>query len=337
MFERPIRILLKRSYCLMPRRPSKTSIDRTSTGRTWSRSLLCWCFRPKRLVAAAGLALGLMLWPQLSDRLPDLDHQPEYLVAIDEITITAPPDWIPQDLVHDVLDRADIEEPLSLLDASLNERVALAFYTHPWIADVRRVTKSFPPEIHVDVDYRRPVAIVHYDARYYPVDRTGYLLPGNDFRMADVDRYPLIEGIASSPQSGQGRPWDDPAVEGAAELAGVLLEESDDGRSLWTLLELQAIEVSTARDAPGTRDMPDGPDDPQYVLRTARGSRVLWGRAPTTRHPGELSVVKKVQRLVEYREDHVSLDDALVPYVIDIRGWNSIERMSLSEFERRRF
>ena len=63
---------------------------------------------------------------------------------------------------------------------------------------------------------------------------------------------------------------------------------------------------------------------------------ILWGRAPGTRHPGELAAEKKVGRLTDYHRDHGSLDDAPEPYMIDIRDWNSIIRTRLTRNARTR-
>ncbi|MFN9718654.1 MAG: hypothetical protein ACK58L_08180, partial [Planctomycetota bacterium] len=64
----------------------------------------------------------------------------------------------------------------------------------------------------------------------------------------------------------------------------------------------------------------------QYELNTIGGSQILWGRGPGSRHPGELSVAQKVDRLDRFYRDYGSFDDDHGPYVIDIRPWQGIER-----------
>ena len=61
-------------------------------------------------------------------------------------------------------------------------------------------------------------------------------------------------------------------------------------------------------------------------LRTKGGSEILWGRGPSSRHPGELAVAQKLQRLSEYQRDYGGFDDAHGPYQIDIRPWQGIDR-----------
>ncbi len=209
---------------------------------------------------------------------------------------------------------------MSLQDPALSERIAAAFVTYPWIQKVHRVTKSFPAQVHVEVTYRRPVAIVRGAGGYYPIDVSGCVLPGNDFSPSDIDRYPIVEHISSVPDAGQGDPWGDPAVEGAARLAAVLMEPTDSGRTLWESWKLSAII------APSVSALPDEHSDPEFRMRTAGGSTIIWGRAPGTEHPGELSVAKKLQRLTNYHDDYNGFDDAPVAYVLDVREWRGIAR-----------
>lgn len=241
-------------------------------------------------------------------------------MGIEQITVTPPPRWVPENLVEEVLHRVDLDEKMSLQDPALSERIAAAFVTYPWIHKVHRVTKSFPARVHVEVTYRRPVAIVRGIGGYYPIDELGCVLPGNDFSRSDIDRYPIVENISSVPDARQGQSWGDPAVEGAARLAALLMESQDAGPTLWESWKLSAIE------APTLSGLPDEDDDPEYRLRTAGGSTIIWGRAPGTEHPGELSVAKKLQRLTNYHQDYNGFDDAPVAYVLDVREWRGIAR-----------
>lgn len=103
----------------------------------------------------------------------------------------------------------------------LSERVAAAFYTHPWVQEVRSVRKSYPARIHVDVVYREPVAMVKGVDGDHPIDRS-ILLPARDFSDADIERYPVIERVASVPMGKLGESWGDPAVSGAvASCCGI--------------------------------------------------------------------------------------------------------------------
>ena len=283
-----------------------------------------WFFRPRQLMITAAVAMTIIMIPVLARRMPKLNDRPEYRIGSEQVSISTPPAWIPSDLAQQVFVRAGLEENQSLLDATLSERVAAAFHTHPWVQEVRSVRKTFPARMHVEVIYREPAAMVKGVDGYYPIDRHGILLPARDFSDADIERYPVIERVASVPMGKLGESWGDPAVSGAAELAATLNAKRDGKDSWWSELELTAIlmprRVALIEDA----------DELEYELRTKGGSEILWGRGPNSRHPGELAVAQKLQRLSEYQRDYGGFDDAHGPYQIDIRPWQGIDRGMLA-------
>ncbi len=279
-----------------------------------------WFFRPRQLTVTASLALLWVLMPVISRHLPQLKERPEYQVGPEQITLNTPPEWIPDDLVAQVFERAGLHSDESLLDETLSERVAAAFYTHPWVENVRSVRKSFPAHLYVDVIYREPVAMVKGVDGFYPVDRNSILLPPRDFTEADIQRYPVIERVSSVPAGRLGQPWGDPTVSGAAQLAAVLNRSENDKKSWWEKLELEAILV------PRRVAFTEEQDQLEYQLLTKGGSEIQWGRSPVTQHPGELTVAQKLQRLDEYRRDYGSFDDSHGPWNIDIRPWHGIGR-----------
>ncbi|MCP4174287.1 MAG: hypothetical protein GY758_26345 [Fuerstiella sp.] len=306
----------------MARAPA--SRKRRTKSPTFRQRVVCWAFRPTRLVLAAALALSWLFWSQVERKLPQLETREEYHIGPEHVIITPPPHWVPPDLVEQVFVRAGFDESLSLLDPSLSEKIALAFYTHPWIEGLKQVRKSFPARVHVEVVYREPVAMVEVvGGGYYPIDRHGHLLPNTDFSAADIDRYPVIKDVTSVPLGNLGESWGDPAVQGAAQLSAVLTRNNEAGQSWWTALGLETIR------APRRLAVDDEVDDLQFRIETSGGSQILWGRAPTTRHPGELTVAKKLKRMAEYHQIN-GFDDALEPFVLDIRPWRGTKRSLLA-------
>lgn len=273
---------------------------------------------------AAAVAMTIIMIPVLARRMPKLNDRPEYRIGPGQVSISTPPAWIPPDLAKQVFVRAGLEDDQSLLDSTLSERVAAAFHTHPWVQEVRSVRKTFPARMLVDVVYREPVAMVKGVDGYYPIDRHGILLPARDFSDSDIERYPLIERVASVPMGKLGESWGDPAVSGAAELAATLNERRQGKDSWWCELGLTAILM------PRRVALIEDVDDLEYELRTKGGSEILWGRGPNSRHPGELAVARKLQRLSEYQRDYGGFDDAHGPYQIDIRPWHGINRGMLA-------
>jgi len=272
------------------------------------------------LLLATAIAL-VLLTKQL---IPDLSARPEYHVTAAQITITTPPRWIPADIREQIFKQAAHAQPLSLLDDSLSERVAAAFHTHPWVLRVIRVQKMWPARVHVELEWRKPVAMVTGIDGFYPVDVNGVLLPGRDFAPADLKRFPVIENISSIPLGRIGEAWGDPVVHEAAVLAATLLEAESDQDSWWQRFDLAAIV------APQRASLDAPIDDLEFKLRTAAGSSVIWGRGPGSLHPAELSTSRKLERLVEFTERFGPIDDAHGPWQLDIRPWQGMRRSLLA-------
>ena len=252
-------------------------------------------------------ALGVTV-PRLAERLPDLAPRPEYRVGVDQVTITPPPRWIPSDLVREVFDSGGFPEPLSLLDPDLNATLAEAFQRHPWVAEVRAVRKSFPARVLLDLDYRRPVAMVQVPEGVYPVDLDGTLLPPADFSAEMAREYPLVLGVRTTPRRGLGVDWGDPMVHSAAKLAATLAPK-------WKSLKLEAIVC------PRTLDEP--------FLLISQGSRILWGHPPEVDDPAEPTTSQKIGRLEKYVADCGAFNLPRGPYEIDIRHFREISRRPL--------
>ncbi len=280
--------------------------------------------RPRALLFLAGLAtaaIGVLL---ISRLLPDLSARPEYQITAARITTSAPPRWIPADIREQVFEKTAESGPLSLLDDTLSERIAAAFHTHPWVLRVIRVRKAWPAQVHVEVEWRRPVAMITAFDGFYPIDEHGVLLPSRDFAPADLRRYPVIENVSSVPFGRVGEPWGDPVVNEAAALAAALLEPSPENTPWWNRLSLAAIV------APPASSLKTPVDDLEFQLRTAGGSAVIWGRGPGSLHPAELSTSRKLERLAEFTERFGPLDDAHGPWQLDIRPWQGIRRSLLA-------
>jgi len=283
-------------------------------------------YRPKFLLLLACGLSAIVFGPQLYRRLPDPGAREGYQLDTTNIDITPPPRDVPPDIVHQVIQQAELPASVSLLDDDLTRRIADAFAAHPWVAEVVSVRKSFPPRIQVQLKYRKPVAMVRVDDGIYPVDGESVLLPPQDFSMADTRRYPLIRGVQTLPQGPAGSPWGDVCVQGAARLAAALQKD-------WNALQLAAIQV------PRRTAARERLDDLRFVLHCRHGSRIIWGRPPGTQHPGELTTEQKIGRLKQYRDDFGEFDQPHGPYEIDIRHWQEITRRPLSasrESRRRR-
>lgn len=286
-------------------------------GNWFTRSL----FRPRVLIGLVAAIVMTAAVPMILKRLPDLSNRPEYRLQSADIVITAPPRYVPADLVDEVIEQQKLPTELSLLDDGLVKQIAKSFSRHPWVAEVVSVEKSIPARVTVTLRYRHPVAMVQVQQGLYPVDADGCLLPPADFSVAETKHYPLIRNVQSTPQGAAGTEWGDVTVTAAAQLASTLQAD-------WEAMNLAAIRLPRQTTAsPQIADV-------QLELLTKGGSVILWGRAPGSNHPGELEAKQKIGRLQKYQADFGSFDDSHGPYEIDIRHWQEISRRPLSQRNR---
>ena len=279
--------------------------------------LVTWFFRPAMLFRMALVAGVCALWPYAAQRLPSLGKRSEYKLAFSQVQITPRPDRpVPVDLLDQVERLAEMCKELSILDENLTSELANAFAKHPWVSKVVRVQKSFPAAVVVELQYRRPVAMVQVPGGRIAVDADAVVLPTQDFSKADIERYPQIINISSKPTSKPGTVWNDPALIAAAKLANLLGDK-------WTALKLDAISIPKITSSSVTADAIT------LELKAKGGSKILWGRMPGSDHPGELDASQKIRRLENYLTEFGDFVQPNGPYEIDIRHWRENSRRPL--------
>ncbi len=298
---------------MSPRAPSKSK--NTTTESRWTR-LRRRLYRPTVLLVIGLLPMTVLLFAAVRRSLPRLESRPEYAVTAESVEVVDPPAWIPRSFVARTLDRAELPLPMSLLDESLVADLAGAFERSPWVADVEEVRKHADGRVVAKLVFREPVAVVRLDRVSYPVDAHGILLPAEDFDPQRAARLPTIVGIGTEPGS-PGESWVDPVLAGAARLAEAIRRD-------WSRFGFDSIRLrfdeSRGREA----------TDLVYEIRTREGSLVVWGRAPGSNHPGELTVPQKLGKLTRYLEKFESFDKPNGPYEIDIRHWREITRQRIA-------
>jgi len=216
----------------------------------------------------------------------DVLTSPAYQLSADDIVVTSRPAWMSFDIREKVFYDASLQQNLSIMDRNLNERIAAAFALHPWVAKVNGVRKSYSAGVVVDLEYRRPVCMVHTCGKFIPVDVEGYALPAWDIPRSEIGRYPRVEcPDLSTPRGPSGDKWGDPRVLGAARIADALGDR-------WKKYRLRLIEPIAS-----TRDGVNG--GTEYLLRTHSHSKVVWGRAPGMEVAGEPSTEAKLAYLDE--------------------------------------
>lgn len=289
---------------------------------TATEQILSWLLQPNLLLALSCLVAAAVFLPKLGVGLPDLSGDQQYRLLASKIEITPPPHWIPNDLVEQVIRRAGLPNELSLLDQTITRRVAEAFERHPWIKGRAKVSTAVPARMRVELEYREPVAMVRVTqaekSGLYPIDAEATLLPSGDFSPAQIAKYPLIENVSTPPRGAEGSIWKDARVIGAARLAIEL-------RQYWEQFGFQSIRV------PSSFNSNPAWDDVSLQLGTRGGSRVIWGRPPGAKHPGELPTEKKVERIRFYLRHHGPFDSSHGPFEYDITRWTDISRKPIAD------
>ena len=271
------------------------------------------------LVAAFFVLTGLLaiyLWGRFSQRIL---AGKDYIVTAENIQIPQLPPWIRTDLKSEAIVSGSLEN-LNVRQEDLSPRVAAAFKMHPWVAEVRRVTKRYPAQVIVDLDYRRPIAMVEVDQGLYPVDRQGTLLPTAGFTAEEAIQFPRIIADEATPNGTPGTAWGDPRIHGGAKIAQ-LLEKS------WKRLQLVSI---TAH-----RDHHMSTVAATYELETVQQTTILWGHAPGEEERGEPRGERKVQRLLGFIAKHGSLDAVSPGEVIDLRQSDKLSVASREDLDLR--
>lgn len=216
---------------------------------------------------------------------------PEYWLTSEDIQITQTPKWIRVDIKADVARDAGLNERLTILDDDFAERIHQAFSLHPWVAEVTRVTKSYPASARVDLVYREPVAMVELPGGgLLPIDASGIHLPIGDFASVEIPHYPRIAGLETTPLSDTpGSEWGDARVVRAAKVAAVL-------KPVWPQLNVTQI-VPAGSDAQNVANLAG---TTLFELIGRDGTRILWGSPPGEELIGEVTAEEKKQSLLNF-------------------------------------
>ena len=241
------------------------------------------------LVLAIFTGLGILGWFFAKDRIR---HKSEYRLSADKITISPPPDWVPDRFIEDVLQSSGLGRTGSLLDKTLPKKLSDAFVTHPCVERVEQVVPRYPSGADISLVYRVPAAFVEVPQHgIFLVDRNGVLLPPEYLSDSiSTQRYLTIQGIQSVPRGAVGTPWGDQRVQTAAQLAAVLTDIAEP--------------LNLARIVPATETTPSGT---RIVcrLQTVAATEIHWG----TFSPDDPKTDTKKQKLWELHEQFRALDN----------------------------
>ena len=234
-----------------------------------------------------------------------------YHVQLERIELTAPPPWIKADIRDEVFhDAGWHRQEVSILETDLAVRVAQAFEQHTWVSKVTRVEKRSQASLHVELEYRRPVAMVEvdYDGKggLLPVDASGVLLPPQDFTAEAAITYPRITVDYTGPSGSIGTSWGDQRVVEAAKIAGLLIDHWQQ-TGLYRIVALDKGQSSSLNPT-------------VYELRTRENRRVKWGNAPSSKNADETPAEQKVVKLLRYIQQNGKLDGHGEDQPLDLNG-----------------
>lgn len=282
-------------------------------GPGWVRKTL---FQPRVLIALAMVGAAFLLTPYVRQWLPILEQQPEYRFETAQLQVSAPNRWVPRSFVKQLVDEGRLPSHFSLLEKGLADRVAAGLAGYPWVKEVDAVRVS-RGGITAELKYRVPVLMIETRTGIYPVDRDSILLPPRDFAASDLQRFPKLANVPTTPAGPAGTEWGDPIVLGAARLAEFLAPDGDLS-IYWERFQLESIEASERTAATVTLQ------DVVYELVTRGRSRIIWGRAPGA-DDLEPTVAQKLGRLESYFTGHGGFESQGSPNRIDIRNFDTIE------------
>jgi hypothetical protein len=260
------------------------------------------------------------LWHQHADRI--LSH-PQYRLKTNRLRVTPQPEWIRSDVVQSAVTQGRLHDA-NLLDKEMVLQVKQAFGVQPWVRKVIRVNKRYPSTVEVDLEYRRPLAMVEVPAGMFPdynyegllpIDAEGYLLPV-EISEQEALPFPKIAGVDSSPTGPAGNPWGDPRVGEAAQIIALL-------EDVWQTLELAKVEVPP-RASPAELSGPQ-----QFTLVTRGRRRFNWGAAPGQEAAGDKTATEKAAGLRAFAEQHGALDrwqETAAPSVSDLLDHQRLRR-----------
>ena len=290
--------------------PSKSDFTPTGRSRTAARRAGRLLLQRARAIVAL-LVVALLGWGMQGawrHYAPQISQRGNYLLTEEQITITPQPEWISSNVCKEAVRNAALAGRLSVLNDAFAQVVEDAFVLHPWIKSVDKITKRYPAGVHVELTYRRPVAVIELVSQkvvqLVPVDRSGIHLPLDDVPKIRRRYLPRIVGIIERPPVGQ--PWSDQRVLGATEIVAKLARE-------WDTLRLKEI-LPLAR--------PEVRGQLRYFvydLITLGGTRIIWGAAPGTAPPGEEKFAAKLDRLRSCVATYGPQGWLRGPAVVDVR------------------
>ena len=285
----------------MAKRKSVGFLDRLS-----DQSLAPLLLSPLSLVVlfmVGAVLLSISLWNRFHDQINFSADAP---LSTQTLVTTPTPTWIKVDVEEEAIQQNRLDQ-IRITHPGAVQKVVEAFSVHPWIASVQKVEKK-PAGIFVELNYRRPVAMVEVDhGGLVPIDGTAVVLNGELFSDTEKSEYlrisvrnPRFESLV------YGAIWNDLRIRDAAQIA-MACEEHWRSLGLVRVMNASHLTNDEMRLAP-------------FVLVTLTGTAIIWGRAPGKELTGEASAEEKLVAIVEYVKANGPLDQSAIRTLEVING-----------------
>ena len=268
------------------------------------------------IAVAVALVVGWVYLEESLTRYASAHHAAP--VTADAVVLENKPAWMSPAVEMELVESVAREVGTDPLDAaSLRDAVA-SLSNQPWVRRVTQLRRAADGRVHVEAEYRRPVAVLRTDHGYVLVDREGIRLPGL-YERHQVPLLKLVEvtGAASGVPPVGGRWAGDDLAAGLA-LAEVLGAEP-------YAEQLDAIDVSGRDEERGRLELAF------YVGRR----RVVWGLPIGHESPYEVDAAVKVERLRRLAAAPGSLGQDVRTARLNAAGGIRFDRPTLDQAEAR--
>ena len=175
---------------------------------------------------------------------------------------------------------------LNTLDDKFVEDVYNKLGEDAWIRKIISVERRYPNYAVAKVELRQPFVAVKMGKSYFFVDIDGVRLPGRYTAIPKEYKGMQVAVGVNGAIPTAGKKWLADEVSAAVELAGVIYKN----KSTFSNIDVSAIDVSNINGRIDRRRS-------EIVLKTANGADIYWGRAPSTKMFGEISVEEKLKNL----------------------------------------
>lgn len=229
------------------------------------------------------LCVGLMGWATYEGwrQLTVLDD-----FSVREVSFSIfPTDGVKPGLLKEVRDTQGLIGR-NLFEKDLAGKVAEKLERNPWILKVHSVKKVFPDRLSVELELRRPAAVLRKNGTFHLLDDEGVVLPAGYYSWpSDQSSTPYIQSaqIKKTPKPGE-------YLEDSGIVAGIELVKFLKKNNAHRLLGVKVVDVSNVG-LGRTNGLSD------IVLWTKDGVAIKWGCPEQCQQVDELSDSEKLKNL----------------------------------------